>query len=271
MGICSAKNKNLVNLTNLAWRLLANAQYPWARIIHELHGNMINIKTGSFIWNIIIQGWEICRKGITWIPHRSSSLNVWDNCWIHQTPTLRECIQGALGQRKNLLIINDLWLNNQWDLSKTFFEIHSPLANKIKATTPNNLNHDIPTWSHTSNGLFSSTSCHNLLNSHPNTNQDFNWIWNKKCPNKMKFLLWKYLHNKLPTRVYLNHIGINIDPICSLCKQDRENISHIFIHCIAVKDFWAQLGINMSGCNPTNHWLINLRDLNYLIGRNHVD
>lgn len=82
------------------------------------------------------------------------------------------------------------------------------------------------------------------------------------CPNKLKFLLWKCFHDRLPTRSFLHHIGINIDPICSFCKIHRETSKHIFLECMAVKQLWFLLGIDTGSWNNANSWLTSIRDQN---------
>lgn len=137
--------------------------------------------------------------------------------------------------------------------------------NSILSIQPKLYPRDTTTWTFTSNGKFTSRSCSNLVNQASPPLADFNWIWALRCPNKIKFFLWKYLHNKLPTRAYLNYIGINIDPTCPMCKTSTENLEHIFITCPIVNEAWERLRLDkynsIDSKNTKNHWLTTLRDL----------
>lgn len=48
-------------------------------------------------------------------------------------------------------------------------------------------------------------------------------------------------HNRLPTKRYLHHIGMNIDTICSICKGAEEIITHIFFECPIAQIFWNKV------------------------------
>lgn len=65
----------------------------------------------------------------------------------------------------------------------------------------------------------------------------------------MKFLLWKCYHNRLPSRSYLHHRGINVDKLCTVCRQQEEDIPHIFIHCTIAQKLWQSLNISTNWPN----------------------
>lgn len=46
---------------------------------------------------------------------------------------------------------------------------------------------------------------------------------------KLKWLQIRVLHRILATRVILFHMGLEEDDVCSLCRDDKENIQHIFL------------------------------------------
>lgn len=161
----------------------------------------------SFIWNGIIIGWGICNKGITWMPHKSSTLSVWHSRWIPELTSLRD---RPLTLQDESLTIKDILNNNNWDFSKISMSLEPTIINKIKATQISNNLYDFPLWALSSNGFFNSKSCYRLLEEQPICHKDFTWIWDTKCPNKIKYLLRKKIHNKLPTRNFLNQKLLNM-------------------------------------------------------------
>lgn len=88
------------------------------------------------------------------------------------------------------------------------------------------------------------------------------WIWKLHCPGKIKYFLWQCLHNRLPYREYLQHIGINIDCTCPMCHKEVKSIVHIFIRCPLVQPLWRKLGIESLPLTFTTHWLIYIKNLN---------
>lgn len=118
-------------------------------------------------------------------------------------------------------------------------------------------------WEPNSNDLFSTASCYNLIESDMIPTKSFSWIWEVYCPNKLKILLWKCYHNRLPCRSYLHHIGMNFDKVCTICSNDIEDIPHIFIHCFVAKIFWHSLNLSINWPKSENHhWLDRLRFCN---------
>ena len=62
-----------------------------------------------------------------------------------------------------------------------------------------------------------------------------------RCPAKARLLTWTNFENKTPTWDVLqkrNHHG----PVwCCLCKDENENIPHLFIHCRFTQEVWKEL------------------------------
>lgn len=89
----------------------------------------------------------------------------------------------------------------------------------------------------------------------------FKCIWQLNTLNKIKHYLYKCMHNKLPTRSYLNHISMQIDSICTLCHQENESIIHIFLHWPYALHFWNDIGLNTNLLDTLNmHWMNVLRE-----------
>lgn len=63
------------------------------------------------------------------------------------------------------------------------------------------------------------------------TQWHWNWIWQLKIPPKVKLLVWRICHNSLATKLGLLARGVNIDPVCFLCCQGDETITHLFANC----------------------------------------
>lgn len=129
------------------------------------------------------------------------------------------------------------------------------INNNILSVHSINYSNDSIFWELTGDGKFSSKSCYKLISSDNKNSTDFSWIWDMRCPNEIKILLWKCLHNKLPTRSYLHHIGLNIDPTYPVCKDENEYRIHIFTNCKAVLNYWTLRGLNMSALYNDTHWL----------------
>ena len=56
--------------------------------------------------------------------------------------------------------------------------------------------------------------------------------------NKVKEFQWRISHNALYTFIRLHEIDEDISRICILCKNDEEDLEHLFIDYTVVKHFW---------------------------------
>lgn len=118
-----SKRKNLVTLANIAWRLIHNSNNPWLKILSSIYSSSKNFKNTSLFGKSMVKKWEICNNGLKWILHTNSIMNIWDSNWIPKSPNLRQLVEGPLPISCNNLTIKDIWINNNWELNKIFFDL----------------------------------------------------------------------------------------------------------------------------------------------------
>ena len=52
--------------------------------------------------------------------------------------------------------------------------------------------------------------------------------WNKLIPIKVNIASWRFENRRVPTRVNLDHRGIDLDSVrCPICDEDLETEEHI--------------------------------------------
>ena len=70
---------------------------------------------------------------------------------------------------------------------------------------------------------------------------------------KMKWFQIRIVHRIIATNVVLSRIGVQNDERCSFCREERENIQHIFWNCKHVQQFWnaCRIWIN-ENCDNAN-------------------
>ncbi|GJX25265.1 RNA-directed DNA polymerase, eukaryota, reverse transcriptase zinc-binding domain protein [Tanacetum coccineum] len=83
--------------------------------------------------------------------------------------------------------------------------------------------------------------------------------WNKILPSKVNILAWRVLLHRLPTRVNLDHRGIDLDSVrCPLCNDDIETETHVFVNCSLARCIWKDV---FSWWQLPNTSITNLDDL----------
>ena len=70
------------------------------------------------------------------------------------------------------------------------------------------------------------------------------WIWKLKLLPKIKFFLWLVIRDAFPTREFLIARRLEITNMCYLCKQNVENIDHIFKYFPFVQGIWDRIKYN---------------------------
>lgn len=130
---------------------------------------------------------------------------------------------------------------------------------------------DTPYWGLTQVSAFTTKSCyHSLLEKSTNSPTqliNFKWIWKLPILSKIKIFIWLLCHDRLPTKVYLNRIGLIQSNTCAYCQDTEENIRHVFLECKNVTVFWEELGLanlirHIHTIQGTTNWLYALINSN---------
>jgi hypothetical protein len=74
----------------------------------------------------------------------------------------------------------------------------------------------------------------------------FKWydIWICPCPPSIKTFLWCIAYNSLPVNWSIQRRGLEVDPICPVCKRFNEDGGHLFLRCKDIRLLWRDLGLN---------------------------
>jgi hypothetical protein len=87
--------------------------------------------------------------------------------------------------------------------------------------------------------FFSSPSATKLGGSSDLNIQVKHWklIWAINCPNKMKIVIWRVVHNCLPTGQQLIHRHLPVEGNCVFCRRPK-SVEHLFLFCPYTKAIW---------------------------------
>lgn len=55
---------------------------------------------------------------------------------------------------------------------------------------------------------------------------------------QVQCFLWQCCHQSIPTRAVLAARGIDINPLCSLCRSAPETMTHMLRDCPSSQEFW---------------------------------
>lgn len=83
-------------------------------------------------------------------------------------------------------------------------------------------------------------------------------IWKPSVNARARNFLWRSAKNIVPTKHNLIKKGIRLDPFCSLCNKDVENVRHLFMECEFAKTaiFSSVLSYRIPSDLDFNDWLL---------------
>lgn len=65
-------------------------------------------------------------------------------------------------------------------------------------------------------------------------------FWKTKLPPKIKMCGWNVYHDILTTLSNLNKQGMDVWPLCYLCREKTETTSHLFWECKSTRGLWLK-------------------------------
>ncbi|KAJ6835098.1 uncharacterized protein M6B38_124005 [Iris pallida] len=90
-------------------------------------------------------------------------------------------------------------------------------------------------------GEFRFSSCYDLVRSHFDEIEEYDFIWGKGLARKMQLSAYKLVLGRMLTRDRLLRFGIPVpDPKCVLCEIENESIGHLFFQCHVAWSIWAE-------------------------------
>ncbi|XP_020576750.1 uncharacterized protein LOC110022248 [Phalaenopsis equestris] len=192
----------------------------------------------SKIWKSILKAQSIASRFIFW-DIGEGKISFWHDQWgLGDHNTFAETPEN------NKLLISDVWIDENWDISKLFSLAGDKTAHvtkiPIKKTTIGT-----PLWK-----TSSTISPSKMLYSHLSNLFSFDkWRWGKPIWNNfftpsVSFFLWRYLFNLLPLDDILKLKGLKLASRCQLCNREEESAVHLFFQCSYAKEVWFILGKN---------------------------
>lgn len=119
-------------------------------------------------------------------------------------------------------------------------------------------------WTKEGSGIYTVNSAYRFIQGKSdllgNDSGVFSKLWAAKVPSNAVALSWRVLNSRIPTMTELlrrNALPAGTSPTCSLCADDEESISHLFLHCNVGWRIWMKvynwLGLSTVLCDSVDH------------------
>ena len=240
MGFLDINAFNLAMLTKQAWRLMNQANFLFFRVYKARYFPscfFLEAELGSnplYVWRIL-QARDIILEGSKWKVRSGTSIDIVKHQWLPQSPCFHR--NGPWPSKVRELVDED---TKQWDRAKLVYWFEAHTCVDILSSTPlsNLYANDVLVWKENKSQTFSVKSAYGVAQRvlNPSDGDHFMasvdghlWksMWSLNTPPKVWNFLWRACSNILPTRDNLCKKKVQLDPLCAVCNQQSETVSHI--------------------------------------------
>ncbi|GMJ02687.1 hypothetical protein like AT4G29090 [Hibiscus trionum] len=265
LGIRDLKTKNRALLNKWIWRYGGEKGSMWRSVIDAKYNldnkrliPNVNIDRRTFwIWRNIAKPLcnqnDLFTKGLKTVFGDGSSIDFWNDFWT-EVRSLKEAFTRIfmIATKKSGTIsdfgsrVNEEWVWNI-ELGRSLFdweiEVWREFMDVINRAIYNPNVEDNLRWLGADSGLYSSKGYCDSLNMNDNQHDNV-WeeVWKKMAPIKVEALLWKAIHNRLPTMLELSRRRVELNGIiwCPFCRAEPETVNHLLLHCHITWRIWMK-------------------------------
>ncbi|KAK2430924.1 hypothetical protein QL285_029213 [Trifolium repens] len=246
LNIRSLIQLNKASNLKFCWTLF-NSKSSWAVLLRDRvfrKGKAIRYHIFSSLWSSIKDEVEVVRDNTVWLLGNGDNINFWLDNWCGD-PLVEQL--GIPVHIRPLLTasVSDFIVNGRWSIPAQLSLMFSNLESIIAAVViPMELENDTLLWQHTDSGDLSFKQAYTFKNMHV---QELPWakhIWRTEIPPSKSLMVWRLMHEKMPTDENLMSRGCAISSMCNLCKTHVESSFHLFFECSYAIKLWSWL----AGC-----------------------
>ncbi|XP_056697578.1 uncharacterized protein [Spinacia oleracea] len=251
LGIRSMRQANSAFLAKLGWRVLAEPEALWSRVLRSKYGDgrcdidIFKPRHGeSNAWRGIIDNVDILKRGMSRAVGNGQDTLFWRHSWATNVPLI-DCVSLPPPTDMLDMAVKDMWDNNVgWKTD--IFADYLP-ANILQIIESFELQEDpeaIDTvyWNGSASGGFTIKSALQLIRNDEEEDTPNPWkhIWKLKLPQRLRFFLWLVFRDRLMSNKNRVLRGLTQDASCKVCGALEEDVEHILRKCPAAISLWSK-------------------------------
>jgi len=243
LGIRSLSKVNEGANLKLCWEMI-HCNLPWSQFLKNRvmkNQQLVKYHISSSIWSGIKHKFTEVILNSSWLVGNGSEINFWTDNWCGETlvstlniaPIIHPLLKSS---------VSDFINGTSWNIPASLVQIFPILQSIInKVCIPAVDKDDQLMWKHSHDGNLSFKDAYQY---HCVIGQNISWakiIWNNSIPPSKSLMVWRSLHNKLPTDENLSSRGCQFPSICCLCRKEQETTNHLLLTCDFAKLIWQWL------------------------------
>ncbi|GAU17935.1 hypothetical protein TSUD_330600 [Trifolium subterraneum] len=217
-----------------------NSQDTWAKLLKARvlrNKRPIQHHIFSSLWSSIKEDFGIVIENSIWSVGNGLDINFWNDSWCG-TPLVD--LFGIPSHIRPLLVstVSDYLLNGQWNIPPQLAQAFPSLCNVVnQVTIPLDQSEDRLIWKHTDSGDLLLKDAYHFKLQHF---QELHWtkiIWNQDIPPSKSLLVWRIMHNRIPTDENLFIRGCYMPSMCSISSTSLTGSNTSKASSNSIRDF----------------------------------
>ena len=202
--------------------------------------------SSSYLWCSLLEGKKVVEEGACWRVGDGKQIDVWEDAWLDKAP---ECKATRPFQTPTPLKVAAL-INTEdrsWKVEMVndlFTELDASIITSILLSNRNISDKQI--WRDSSIGMFTVKSAYiyarkvlgKEICSLDLRKPQWRICWTAKTIPRVKFFVWRLIHEIIPTGFILQKRGLEVDNKCAVCGQLGDSLQHVFMGCKFSEAVW---------------------------------
>ncbi|CAL1367615.1 unnamed protein product [Linum trigynum] len=237
-------------MIKIAWRLLAEPNSLWARVIRAKYlketedGWQPRVRGRiSNLWQGVLRVLHLLSRAIMWNIQSGAQTQFWTNRWLQDGTTLAD-IANHFPQEALSLTVADSVLNREWNLDYMRAFLLEEVVRQIKPHQPSqNLEPDIPIWRLAPDGEFTLKTAYSLTNDEEQphgTNPIWRAFWRTPATQRVHAFFWLAAHQRLLTNSERQRRHLTDTTTCSVCGAADETTLHVVRDYSFTRAAWVE-------------------------------
>ncbi|XP_058761337.1 uncharacterized protein LOC131634729 [Vicia villosa] len=240
LGILSLKDYNHATNIYLCWKFM-NDNQNWSQVLKARvlrNGRIIKCAIKSSIWHGIKEAYGTVMENCIWSVGSGRRVNFWIDNWLREPLVNTFHINAKYHFDLNSMVRN-WWIHQAWSIKDNILQAlpnQLPLLANVSITDEEI--DDCFVWKNTITGHLSLKEAFNVVVNPKPCSTWRSFPWDIDTPLAHSMIVWRFIHNKLPTDENLKIRAFSFPSLCSLCFSCCESSSHLFFECSFAKHIW---------------------------------
>src|ERR1044072_8595275 len=242
---------NIALLGKAVWSMLHEPNKLWVKVFTNKYlqnSSILQVKpkvSDSPVWKGLLKSRDYLREGFSF-KLGNGETSLWRGDWSGSgsiAPTIP-----FVDIHDVDIVLKDIISNGAWSVQQLYTNLPGEILHnlqKVKPVLDSNGGGDKWIWSSSNTGKYTVKDAYSWSmapSQQGNIDEQWNWVWKTKIPEKLKMFMWLILHKALQVNAHRYHCKMAPSPNCTRCSGEIEDVLHCLRVCPHARELWSRLG-----------------------------